>query len=136
MRSKLFSKMLYNWQVKVLCFLLAVFIYFVLVFSIQTTRTVTLPVEVKLPASYKADSTIPTEIDLVLQGTEDQIYLIDASKITLSVDFSHVNREGVNFADIKIDTGSLGDYVDLSAISIYTQPSQMKVYFSAQGAAQ
>ena len=135
MRSKFFSKLLYNWQVKVLCFLLAAFTYFVLVFSIQTTRTVALTVEVTMPTGYTATSTVPSEIDLVLQGTEDQIYLIDASKIVLRVDFSHVNREGVNYADIRIDTGALGDYVDLSAISIYTQPSQMKVYFSAAGAA-
>ncbi len=135
MRSKFFSKLLYNWQVKVLCFLLAAFTYFVLVFSIQTTRTVALPVEVTMPSSYTATSTVPSQIDLVLQGTEDQIYLIYTSKIVLRVDFSHVNREGVNYADIKIDTGALGDYVDLSAISIYTQPSQMKVYFSASGAA-
>ena len=135
MRSKFFSKLLYNWQVKVLCFLLAAFTYFVLVFSIQTTRTVALPVEVTMPASYTATSTVPSQIDLVLQGTEDQIYLIDTSKIVLKVDFSHVNREGVNYADIRIDTGALGDYVDLSAISIYTRPSQMKVYFSASGAA-
>ncbi len=135
MRSKFFSKLLYNWQVKVLCFLLAAFTYFVLVFSIQTTRTVALPVEVTMPSSYTATSNVPSQIDLVLQGTEDQIYLIDTSKIVLRVDFSHVNREGVNYADIKIDTGALGDYVDLSAISIYTQPSQMKVYFSASGAA-
>ena len=133
MRSKFFQKLLYNWQVKVLCFLLAAFTYFVLVFSIQTTRTVSLPVEVTMPSSYTATSTVPSEINLVLQGTEDQIYLIDASRIVLKVDFSHVSREGVNYADIVIDTGNLGDYIDLSAISIYTQPSQMKVYFSASG---
>ena len=135
MRSKFLQKLLYNWQVKIICLLLAVLVYFVLLFSIQSSRSMTLPLKVTLPDGYKAESTIPKSVELVIQGTEDQIYLIDTSKIVLRVDFSHVNREGVNYADIKIDTGALGDYVDLSAISIYTQPSQMKVYFSASGAA-
>ena len=133
MRSKFFQKVFYNWQIKILCFLLAAMVYFILVFSIQTSRTITLPVEVRLPSAYRADSNIPTEVDLVIQGTEDQIYLIDASEISLFVDFSTVNREGVNYATVQIDTGEMAKYVDLSAISIYTKPSQLKVYFSEVG---
>ncbi len=129
MRSKFFQKLIYNWQVKIISFLLAVFVYFVLVFSIQTSRKVSLPVEVKLPSGYTATSNIPSSIDLVIQGTEDQIYMIDVSNISLVVDFSTVNREGVNYATVQIDTAELDKYIDASEISIYTKPSQVKVYF-------
>lgn len=135
MRSKFVQKLFYNWQVKILSFLLAVLVYFVLVFSIQTSRTVSLPLEVKLPADYVAESNVPTSVDLVLQGTEDQIYMIDVSNIKVSVDFSTVEREGVNYAPVRIDTGELEKYVDISSISVFTKPSQVKVYFSAPGAA-
>ncbi len=135
MRSKFVQKLFYNWQVKILSFLLAVLVYFVLVFSIQTSRTVSLPLEVKLPADYVAESNVPTSVDLVLQGTEDQIYMIDVSNIKVSVDFSTVEREGVNYAPVRIDTGELEKYVDISSISVFTKPSQVKVYFSAPGVA-
>ncbi len=129
MGSKFFQKILYNWQIKLICFVLAVFFYFVFVFSIDTSRTVTLPVEVKLPSDYVATSNIPSSVDLVIEGTEDQIYMIDVSRISLSVDFSNVSREGVNAAVVQIDTGDLGKYVKMSEISIYTRPGQVRVYF-------
>ena len=134
MRSKLLSKLLYNWQAKILCFLLAVLVYFVLVFSIQTSRRVTLPVEVKMPSTYEAQSNIPTSVELVIQGTEDQIYMIDVSEITLTTDFTTVNREGVSYATVQINTHDLESHVDTTALHIYTVPSQLKVYFALPGA--
>ena len=134
MRSKFFQKLLYNWQAKIISFLLAVFVYFIFLFSIQNSRTITLPVEVVMPKGYVATSNVPNSIDLVIQGTEDQIYLIDVSKISLKVDFSKVDREGVSYATVQIDINDLASYVDTSAVSIYTKPSQVKVYFSKPAA--
>ena len=134
MRSKFFQKLFYNWQAKIISFLLAVFVYFILLFSIQNSRTITLPVEVVMPNGYVATSNVPNSIDLVIQGTEDQIYLIDVSKISLKVDFSTVDREGVSYATVQIDINDLDSYVDTSAVSIFTKPSQVKVYFSKPSA--
>lgn len=133
MKSKIFQKIFYNWQVKIICFLLAVFGYIVLVYSVQEKRTLSLPYEIVLPQDFQVESNLPDSIDLVIMGTEDQIYLLDASNISLRVDFSTVEREGVNYATVEIDTAQMAEYVDLSNISIYTKPSQVKVYFSKKG---
>ena len=133
MRSKFFQKLFYNWQVKILCLLFSVLIYFLLVFTIQAERKVTLPVSVKMPESYHAESNVPQTVRLVIQGTEDQIYMIDVSQISLSADFSTVNREGVNYAVVQIDTNELENHVDMSSLHLYTVPSQLKVYFSLEG---
>ena len=130
MRSKFFQKLFYNWQGKIICLLLAILVYFVLLFSIQSSRSMTLPLEVTLPDGYKVESTIPRSVELVIQGTEDQIFMIDPAKISVSADFSTVNREGVNYAVVEIDTGDLTSYIDTSALSIFTRPSQVKIYFS------
>ena len=136
MRSKFFQKLFYNWQVKILCLLFSVLIYFLLVFTIQAERKVTLPVSVKMPESYHAESNVPQTVRLVIQGTEDQIYMIDVSQISLSADFSTVNREGVNYAVVQIDTNELENHVDMSSLHLYTAPSQLKVYFSKGGGEQ
>lgn len=133
MQSKFFQKVFYNWQIKIICFLLAVLVYFVLVYSIQSSRVITLPLEVTLPEDYVAESNVPVSVDLVIQGTEDRIYMIDVSRFSVSADFSTVNREGVNYAVVNIETGELEKYIDLSEISIYTRPSQVKVYFTYSG---
>lgn len=130
MRSKFLQKLLYNWQVKIICLLVAVLVYFVLLFSIQSSRSMTLPLKVTLPDGYKAESTIPKSVELVIQGTEDQIFMIDPAKISVSADFTTVNREGVNYAVVEIDTGDLTSYIDTTALSIFTRPSQVKIYFS------
>ena len=129
MRSKFFQKIFYNWQAKIISFLLAVFVFFMLMFSLHTTRKIPLPVEFIMPEDYVADSNLPESIDLIIQGTEDQIYLIDVSKFSLTVDFSKVDHKGTNYADVKINIGDLASYVDISAIAIYTKPSQVKVSF-------
>ena len=71
----------------------------------------------------------------VIQGTEDQIYLVDVSNISLKVDFSMVDRVGVTYATVQINMDDLASYVDTSAISIYTRPSQVRVYFSEKAGA-
>ena len=108
-------------------------VYLVLVFSIQTSRKVTLPVEVKMPTNYVAQSNVPKSVELVIQGTEDQIYLIDVSQISLSADFTSVSREGVNYATVHINTNDLEHHIDMSALHVYTVPSQIKVYFGTNG---
>ena len=45
-----------------------------------------------------------------------------------------VDREGVSYATVQIDINDLASYVDTSAVSIYTKPSQVKVYFSKPAA--
>lgn len=129
-RNKSFQRIFYNWQIKLLCFLLAVFMYFFLGLVLQETRTVSLPLNVVMPEGYKAESIVPTSAELVITGKKDQVYMIDPSKVTLTVDFSKVSQEGVSLAAVQIDMGGQGTVLDFSALSISTNPSQVKVYFT------
>lgn len=129
-RKKTFQKIFYNWQIKILCFLLAVFAYFFLGLALQETRTVTLPLNIVMPEGYKADSIVPTNAELTIKGKEDQVYMIDLTKVTLTVDFSKVNQEGVALASVQINMGSQGEVLDFSELSISANPSQIKVYFT------
>ncbi len=129
-RNKTFQKIFYNWQIKILCFLLAVFMYFFLGLILQETRTVSLPLKVTMPEGYKADSIVPTSAELVISGKEDQVYMVDLSKVTLTVDFSKVSQEGVSLAAVQIDMGGQDSVLDFSTLSFSTNPSQVKVFFS------
>lgn len=129
-RNKTFQKIFYNWQIKILCFLLAVFMYFFLGLVLQETRTVSLPLNVTMPEDYKADSIVPTSAEFVISGKEDQVYMVDLSKVTLTVDFSKVSQEGVSLAAVQIDMGGQDSVLDFSTLSFSTNPSQVKVFFS------
>ncbi len=135
-RNKFFQKIFYNWQIKILCFLVAVFAYFVLGLVLQETRTVQLPLEITLPEDYKADSNIPTSVDLVIKGSQDQIYMLDIDYVKVSVDFSSVDHEGVSVAPVVIRLEGPNGVVDTSSVSISTNPMQVKIYFSLKNSAE
>ncbi len=129
-RNKSFQRIFYNWQIKLLCFLLAVFMYFFLGQVLQETRTVTLPLNVVLPENYKADSIVPDSVELEIRGKENQVYMIDPAKVTITVDFSKVSQEGVSIAPVVVTMGDQEEILDFSSLSVSTNPSQIKVYFS------
>lgn len=133
-RNKLFQRVFYNWQVKVICFLLAVFMYFFLGLVLQDTRTIRLPLEVTLPEGYTADSNIPSSVNLLIKGTQDRIYMVDVDDVRVSVDFSAVDHEGVNTAPVVITMDGPNRSLDLSSVSISTDPTQVKIYFSLKEA--
>ena len=86
-----------------------------------------------LPSGYNADSNIPTSVDLVIKGTQERIYMIEVDDIHVSVDFSNVDHEGVNMAPVVITMDGPNQSLDTSSVSIFTNPTQVKIYFSLKG---
>ena len=129
-RNKTNQRLFYNWQIKILCFLLAAFLFFFFGLAMQETRTVTLPLTVLMPEDYKADSLVPDTVELTIRGKENQVYMINVEKVKITVDFTKVEKEGVSVAPVVIDVGGEESVLDLSSISLSTNPSQVKIYFS------
>ena len=129
-QNRFFQKFFYNWQIKIICFLLAIFMYFFLGLVLQETRTVTLPLEVTLPEDYHADSNIPDSVNLLIKGSQDQIYMFKIDNIKVSADFSGVDHEGVNIAPVVISLDGPNELIDASSVSVSTDPTQVKIYFS------
>lgn len=122
-----------NWKIKVICFLLAALTYVVAAYGVQQQRRLTLPVDIKMPDNYVAVSNIPSEVELVIQGSEERIYMLKPETIKLSADFSNAGSEGVMSAPVSIDLSGLDKLADLSSISIFTEPSVLKIYFEKRG---
>lgn len=119
----------YNWQAKIICFLLAVVVYFVLFFSSTGSRKMSFPISVSLPENYVATSNIPKTVELIIQGSEEVIYLINAENLSVSADFSNVSHDGIWAVPVIISNNGLSDYIDLSDVTIYTSPANVRVYF-------
>ena len=84
-----------------------------------------------MPEGYKADSIVPQTVELQIKGKENQVYMINVSNLKISVDFSMVSQEGVAVAPVVIEVGQ-DSVLDLSSISLTTNPAQVKVYFSLE----
>jgi len=122
-----------DWGIKLLCFILAVVTVYVIQFGLSQKRTIKLPLNIIMPETYKAVSIIPQSVDLVIQGTEDRIYMINADEISVYADFSSVNHNGVASVPVRIDLQSPTGLIDLSQITLYTNPSSVKIYFEKTG---
>jgi len=122
-----------NWQAKLVSFLLAVATVYLVVFGFQQKREIKLPITVILPQSeYKAISLLPQEAVLVVQGTEDKIYMLNADLFSITADFSSVDHEGVSSVPVTIKYDAPVEALDFSSISLYTEPASVRIYFEKQ----
>lgn len=128
-QSKNRPAILANWQVKTVSFILAVLTVFIVYYSGQQTRKVTLPLKVEMPVGYTAVSNIPTEAELVIKGSEKQIYMFNPADFSLRADFSKVNANGVSSAEIKIEHSDFSQELDLADITFYASPAWIRIYF-------
>ena len=126
-KNSLIQSLLYEWQVKLICILLACSCYFIVTFRTSQDRKVEIPLEVILPINYESESLVPTSITVDINGSEDIIYLIDPSMITATVDFSHVDSVGIASKDVVLDYDEKA--FKKGAISVSTIPSEVRISF-------
>jgi hypothetical protein len=126
-KNSFLQSILYQWQVKLVCILLAVSCYFLISFSAFTDRQVVIPLEVSLPESLEAESLVPNSITININGSESIIYLIDPSLISASVDFSDVDEIGISRRTVVL---SYDDKVfDKGAIKVSSIPETIRIAF-------
>ena len=88
------NRMFSNWGIKILSFLVALLTVFAIEFANITSRTVTIPVSVRLPEGMKAESLVPETVDIKISGDENIIYLVDPAGVKAFADFSACRNTG------------------------------------------
>lgn len=126
-KNSFVQSLLYEWQVKLVCILLACCCYFIITFNSNQDRNVEVPLEVMLPANYESESLVPSSITLNINGSEDVIYLIDPALIKATADFSSVNSEGIAQKTVVLDYDEKA--FRKGAITVKTVPSVVRISF-------
>ena len=96
----------------------------------MSDRSVRIPLNVTLPASYSAVSLVPTYVDVVLSGDDDLIYLIDPSSISASADFSHVSSAGITRVPVKLHYNE--EAYKNTALTVTANPEVVRILFEEQ----
>lgn len=128
--SNKFSSVFGNWIVKVLSFLTAVLIVLAIRFWSVNGRTVTIPLEVKLPESYTALSLVPYTVDIVITGSNKIIYLIDPVQIKATADFSGVDSEGIS--RVRVELSYNDDIYTKNSLTLSAKPESVRILFQKQ----
>lgn len=127
MKNKISLYLLDNWKPKLISFILALCFFFLYLFSNNSSRIVTIPLDVYLPIGYQAESLIPNSVDLVISGNNDIIYLIDPNLIKAKADFSSIEKEGISTENIELEYDS--KVFSKENISLNTKPATVKISF-------
>ena len=128
--SNKFSSVFGNWIVKVLSFLTAELIVLAIRFWSVNGRTVTIPLEVKLPESYTALSLDPSTVDIVITGSNKIIYLIDPVQIKATADFSDVDSEGIS--RVRVELSYNDDIYTKNSLTLSAKPESVRILFQKQ----
>ncbi|NCD06086.1 MAG: hypothetical protein EOL97_08195 [Spirochaetia bacterium] len=127
MKNKISLYLLDNWKPKLISFILALCFFFLYLFSNNSSRIVTIPLDVYLPIGYQAESLIPNSVDLEISGNNNIIYLIDPNLIKAKVDFSSIQKEGISTENIELEYDS--KIFSKENISLNTKPATVKISF-------
>lgn len=127
MKNNFVQNFLYQWQVKIICLVLAISVYFLVTFAASSDREILIDLDVILPTGFVAESLVPQTIDLVIEGNEDIIYLVDPSLIKASVDFSKVSKEGIIAAPVILEYEE--KVFEKGNITLNTNPTSIRISF-------
>lgn len=126
-KNSFLQSVLFQWQVKLVCILLALSFYFLISFSAYTDRQAVIPLEVILPVDYDAESLVPNSITININGSDKIIYLINPALISASVDFSDVDKVGITRRTVVL---SYDDKVfNKGEITVSSMPETIRIAF-------
>lgn len=126
-KNSFLQSVLFQWQVKLVCILLALSFYFLISFSAYTDRQAVIPLEVILPVDYDAESLVPNSITININGSDKIIYLIDPALISASVDFSDIDKVGIARRTVVL---SYDDKVfNKGEITVSSMPETIRIAF-------
>lgn len=127
----LLGRLLKNWQVKIISLIVAIFVYALAYYAVNTPRTIRIPATVILPEGYEPFSNVPDSVDIAIHASGDAKYMIDPLLIEARIDFSFVNAQGVFSAPIELEY-NLG-VLQKDVIQIVPHPHSARIAFQKKG---
>lgn len=130
-QNKQFS-LISNWMPKIFAFIIAILIYFLMMYTTLEDRTVTIPLHVILPTTNTIvpESLVPDSIEIVISGYDDLVYLVDPDTITAYADFSKVTDVGI--ARIPVELVYDEAIFKEGSVVITAKPSLVRILFKVR----
>ena len=127
MKNKISLYLLDNWKPKLISLFLAICVFFFYMFSTNSSRIVTIPLEVIIPIELEAESLVPTSVELEINGDNDIIYLVDPTLVEAKADFSEIEDEGISSVPVELNYDE--KMFSKGNISLSTNPATVKISF-------
>ena len=98
----LFEKILDKWPAKIICLVIAVFLYFFHQASLIDTKTFVVPLTIIEDGMVMHVGTVPRSVSVVVRAEEDAVKSVSISDLTASINLDTITQAGSYKLPIKI----------------------------------
>lgn len=92
--KRLLDKILDKWPAKVICLIVAIFLYFFHQASIIDSKTIVVPLQIQENGIVMQVGSAPKSVSVVVRGSAEDIKLVDTSEITAYVSLDNISQKG------------------------------------------
>lgn len=119
-----FEKAIDNWPAKIICFVLALFLFLFYRMSTLEQRFISVPLEIESNGDLVPASSYPKTIKVTLKGETNRIYPINDQDVKTFIDVSRYVKEGEYRVSVQ---AKLTNSTDVSPLEVIVDPSEIVV---------
>lgn len=123
--KQLFEKLIENWQVKAVCFVIAIFLYIFNQQSGMETKIIKMKVTVENESGFRPAAVFNPDVSVSVRGVENSINSLDAKNFTAYLDFSYVAKSGEYEFPVLLNLDQTASSV--SPLEVKVTPEKIKV---------
>lgn len=126
MNTKQFLEKVFNrWPIKIICFVLAILVYFFHQISVLDTKTFTVPVEIQALGSMLPAETQERSVRVTIRGKSEELNEIIESDLHAYLDITNITKEGNANVPVIINTSQRMTVID--PLEITVKPEKIKI---------
>ena len=126
MNTKQFLEKVFNrWPIKIICFVLAILVYFFHQISVLDTKTFTVPVEIQALGSMLPAETQERSVRVTIRGKSEELNEIIESDLHAYLDITNITKEGKANVPVIINTSQRMTVID--PLEITVKPEKIKI---------
>lgn len=123
--NRLVDKLLHNWYIKIICFVLAVFLYIFHQTSMVDKRSFVLPLDIEENGSYMIVGQVPKKVTIVVRASTEDITAVHPSQIQASINLDNIITPGDYTLPIFIKVDE--ELMNFDPFEIKVKPETIKI---------
>lgn len=125
--KQLLEKVFNRWPIKIICFVLAILVYFFHQISVLETKTFTVPVEIQALGSMLPAETQERSVRVTIRGKSEELNAIIESDLHAFLDITNITREGKVNVPVIINTSQRMTAIDPLEITVKPEKINIEV---------
>lgn len=125
--KQLFEKLIENWPVKAVCFVMAIFLYIFNQQSGMTTKIIKTKVSVKNENGFRPADVFNPDVSVSVRGGRDSVNSLSESNFQAYLDFSYIPKDGEYDLPVLLKVDEVASMINPLEIKVVPEKIKVKV---------